>query len=75
MIDEFVVFCAPTGLQKRVYKALLESRGLQKCLYEGDAQSHLKAITLMRKICNAVSLVASKAEKVTHTPFTNSSFR
>ena len=64
MVDEYVVFCAPTGLQQRVYKALLESRGLQRCLYEGDAQSHLKAITLMRKICNAVSLVVSKAEKV-----------
>lgn len=63
-VDEYVVFCAPTGLQQRVYKALLESRGLQRCLYEGDMQSHLKAITLMRKICNAVSLVVAKAEKV-----------
>jgi len=66
MVDEFVVFCAPTGLQQRVYQALLESRGLQRCLYEGDAQSHLKAITLMRKICNAVSLAVSKAEQVPH---------
>src|SRR5271169_721313 len=28
-IDEYVVFCAPTTLQQRVYKALLESQAFQ----------------------------------------------
>ena len=64
-LDEYVVFCAPTILQQRVYKTLLESQGLQSCLYQGDANAHLKAITLMRKICNAVSLVTAKAQQVT----------
>jgi DNA repair and recombination protein RAD54B len=59
-----VVFCAPTTLQKKVYKVLLESPSFQNCLYHGDSNAHLKAITLMRKICNAVSLIRSKAEQV-----------
>ena len=50
--------------RQKVYKALLESPSFQNCLYHGDSNSHLKAITLMRKICNAVSLVISKAEQV-----------
>ena len=67
MVDEYVVFCAPTTLQRRVYKALLESQGLLNCLYHGDINAHLKAITIMRKICNAMTLIKSKAHSVLHT--------
>lgn len=67
--DEYVVFCKPTKLQQCVYKALLESQGIKSCLYEGDANAHLKAITIMRKICNASSLVFSKAENVSRPSF------
>jgi len=63
-IDEYVVFCAPTKLQREVYKTLLGSQGLQNCLYNGDTQLHLKAITLMRKLCNAVSLTTTKLQTV-----------
>jgi DNA repair and recombination protein RAD54B len=64
MIDEYVVFCKPSGLQERAYLALLQSQGLKNCLYQDDMSSHLKAITLMRKLCNGVSLVSSKVESV-----------
>jgi len=64
ILDEYVIFCSPTPLQQRAYRALVGSHGLQNCLYNGDTQSHLKAITLMRKICNAVSLTTSKAHQV-----------
>lgn len=69
MVDEYVVFCAPTTLQRRVYKALLESQGLLNCLYHGDINAHLKAITIMRKICNSITLIKSKVQCVsTHSP-------
>jgi len=58
------VFCSPSSLQKKVYRALLESAAFQKCLYHGDMNAHLKAITVMRKICNSVSLTAAKAQQV-----------
>jgi len=58
------VFCSPSGLQKKVYRALLESAAFQNCLYHGDMNAHLKAITVMRKICNSVSLTATKAQQV-----------
>jgi DNA repair and recombination protein RAD54B len=59
-----VVFCAPTTLQRRVYKALLENQTLWNCLYNGDFKAHLKAITVMRKICNAINLIKSKIHSV-----------
>jgi DNA repair and recombination protein RAD54B len=63
-VDEYVVFCTPTELQQRMYNGLLESQGIKQCLYEGDTSAHLKAISLLRKISNAASLVFSKAENV-----------
>ena len=63
-VDEYVVFCKPSGLQERAYLALLQSQGLKNCLYHDDMNSHLKAITLMRKLCNGVSLVSNKVESV-----------
>ena len=30
-IDEYVVFCAPSSLQQRVYKAVLESSAIRSC--------------------------------------------
>ena len=64
MEDEYVVFCKPSALQERAYMALLQSQGLKNCLYQDDMSSHLKAITLMRKLCNGVSLVSNKVESV-----------
>jgi hypothetical protein len=67
-VDEYVVFCGPTRLQRLVYKALLESQGLFNCLHHGDISVHLKAITIMRKICNAVTLIKSKVHSVLPPP-------
>jgi DNA repair and recombination protein RAD54B len=64
-----VVFCAPTVLQRRVYKALLENQALWNCLYNGDFKAHLKAITVMRKICNAINLIKFKIHSVPPSKF------
>ena len=64
MTDEYVVFCKPSKLQERAYKALLQSQGLRNCFYLDDMSFHLKAITLMRKLCNGVTLVSNKVESV-----------
>lgn len=61
---EYVLFCKPTQAQIQVYKHVLESPVFGTVL--GNSEASLQLITILKKICNAPSLLA-KTEQDTPT--------
>ncbi|BFZ62062.1 helicase [Saitoella coloradoensis] len=59
---EYVVFCRPTAQQVQIYKALLDSPALRRCTEGSDMSAHLQAITALKKVCNAPSLLLDKSK-------------
>lgn len=55
--SEMVLFCKPTPLQVAVYEGLLRSNDVTTALSSTDTSDHLRAITMLKKACNATSLV------------------
>lgn len=56
---EYVVFCKPTQAQVQVYNHVLQSPFCGKVL-GGGTESSLQLITLLKKVCNAPSLLQQK---------------
>ena len=55
---EYVLFCKPTQAQAQVYEHILSSPIFGKVL--GSAEASLQLITLLKKVCNAPSLLLKK---------------
>lgn len=53
---EFVVFCRPSPLQQKLYNLFVTSKDVQRLLRGKDSQP-LKAIGLLRKLCNHPDLL------------------
>lgn len=52
-----VLFCNPLPQQIKLYKDLLESNMIRSCLGSSDTAEHLKAITILKKLCNSPALL------------------
>ncbi|CZT49781.1 probable RDH54 Protein required for mitotic diploid-specific recombination and repair and meiosis [Rhynchosporium secalis] len=57
---EYVVFCKPTQAQAEVYQHIIGSPFFGKAL--GASESSLQLITILKKVCNAPSLLKSKED-------------
>ncbi|KAH8658706.1 SNF2 family N-terminal domain-containing protein [Tricladium varicosporioides] len=60
---EYVLFCNPTQAQVQVYHHVLESPIFGKML--GSSESSLQLITLLKKVCNAPSLLIKQNDDTT----------
>lgn len=54
---ESVIFCKPSAKQIELYKQILESTSLKKCVGSNNMSEHLRAITVLKKLCNSPSLL------------------
>ncbi|KAK0124492.1 helicase [Cadophora gregata] len=61
---EYVVFCKPTQAQAEVYQHIISSPFFGKAL--GGSESSLQLITILKKVCNAPSLLKSKEDAPTN---------
>ncbi|ANB15146.1 DNA-dependent ATPase RDH54 [Sugiyamaella lignohabitans] len=59
---ESVIFCYPTDTQLQMYKQILDSSELKTYLGSNDTSDHLRAISLLKKICNSSSLIQHNAQ-------------
>jgi DNA repair and recombination protein RAD54B len=59
---EYVLFCKPTQAQARVYQHVLESPIFGRVL--GSPEASLQLITILKKVCNAPSLLARQDQVV-----------
>ncbi|ODQ67091.1 hypothetical protein NADFUDRAFT_49534 [Nadsonia fulvescens var. elongata DSM 6958] len=59
---ETVLFCKPTPHQASVYHELVKSKAIRQFLGSNDYSDHLRAITLMKKVCNAPKLLWSDVD-------------
>jgi DNA repair and recombination protein RAD54B len=57
---EYVLFCRPTTAQVNVYRAVLESPAFSNVL--GSTEASLQLITLLKKVCNSPTLLASRKD-------------
>ncbi|KAI9887515.1 MAG: helicase [Watsoniomyces obsoletus] len=57
---EYVVLCRPTRAQINAYEAVIGSSAFNSIL--GSPEASLQLITLLKKVCNAPSLVKSKQD-------------
>ncbi|KAI9783079.1 MAG: helicase [Geoglossum umbratile] len=57
---EYVLFCRPTTAQVNVYRAVLESPAFSNVL--GNTEASLQLITLLKKVCNSPTLLASRKD-------------
>ncbi|TAQ89042.1 hypothetical protein B7494_g2636 [Chlorociboria aeruginascens] len=55
---EYIIFCRPTQAQAQVYQHVLQSPVFNSVL--GSPEASLQLITLLKKVCNALSLLVSK---------------
>ncbi|PVH87000.1 hypothetical protein DL98DRAFT_481008 [Cadophora sp. DSE1049] len=60
---EYVVFCKPTQAQAEIYQHIISSPFFGKAL--GASESSLQLITILKKVCNAPSLLKSKEDAPT----------
>lgn len=60
---EYVLFCKPTEAQAQVYQHVLESPMFGKVL--GSTEASLQLITILKKVCNAPSLLMKKKDEAT----------
>jgi DNA repair and recombination protein RAD54B len=65
--SEYVLFCKPTRAQAQVYQHVLESPAFGKIL-GGNTESALALITVLKKVCNAPSLLVRKGQDVETNP-------
>ena len=63
---EYVLFCKPTQAQAEVYRLVLESPVCKRVL--GSSEASLQLITILKKVCNAPSLLATKDETIPSNP-------
>jgi DNA repair and recombination protein RAD54B len=63
---EYVLFCKPTTAQAQVYHHVLASPFFGKVL--GSSEASLQLITLLKKVCNAPSLLTKKDEATPSNP-------
>jgi DNA repair and recombination protein RAD54B len=63
---EYVLFCKPTQAQAEVYQHILESPVFGGVM--GNSEASLQLITILKKVCNAPSLLARKDEAVPSNP-------
>jgi DNA repair and recombination protein RAD54B len=63
---EYVLFCRPTQVQAEVYQHVLDSPIFGKVL--GSSEASLQLITILKKVCNAPSLLTRKDEMVPSNP-------
>ena len=63
---EYVLFCKPTQAQAEVYQHVLNSPVFGKVL--GSSEASLQLITILKKVCNAPSLLTRKDEAVPSNP-------
>jgi DNA repair and recombination protein RAD54B len=63
---EYVLFCKPTQAQAEVYQHVLDSPVFGKVL--GSSEASLQLITILKKVCNAPSLLSRKDETVPSNP-------
>ncbi|EDN97696.1 hypothetical protein SS1G_12550 [Sclerotinia sclerotiorum 1980 UF-70] len=61
---EYVLFCKPTQAQAEVYQHVLASPVFGRVL--GSSEASLQLITMLKKVCNAPSLLVKKSD--TDTP-------
>lgn len=52
-----VLFCSPTSQQIQIYSALLESNLIKRCMGSADTADTLRAITILKKLCNSPTLI------------------
>lgn len=52
-----VLFCRPTSQQISIYKTFLGSNMIRSCMGSNDPSDHLRAITMLKKLCNSPALV------------------
>ncbi|KAJ5042784.1 uncharacterized protein L3040_004177 [Drepanopeziza brunnea f. sp. 'multigermtubi'] len=57
---EYVVFCKPTQAQAEIYQHIIASPFFGKAL--GTSEASLQLITILKKVCNAPSLLMQKAD-------------
>lgn len=57
---EFVLFCKPTQAQAEVYQHILASPVFGRVL--GSPEASLQLITMLKKVCNAPSLLVKKSD-------------
>lgn len=58
---EYVIFCKPTQAQVQVYQHVLQSPMFSTAL--GNSDASLQLITILKKICNAPSLLANSDQE------------
>jgi DNA repair and recombination protein RAD54B len=58
---EYVLFCKPTQAQVQVYQHVLESPVFGSVL--GNSEASLQLITILKKVCNAPSLLANRNQE------------
>ncbi|WPH03427.1 Hypothetical protein R9X50_00630700 [Acrodontium crateriforme] len=58
---EYVVFCKPTKVQKKVYQAIIGSPAFGAAL--GSSAIILELINILKKVCNSPNLLLKKNEK------------
>lgn len=54
---DMVIFCKAIPKQAELYQKLVDSSSIKKCLGSNDASEHLRAITILKKMCNSPSLL------------------
>ncbi|RDW71267.1 hypothetical protein BP6252_07830 [Coleophoma cylindrospora] len=59
---EYVLFCKPTSAQAQLYQNVLKSPVFGTVL--GSSEASLQLITILKKVCNAPSLLVRKANDV-----------
>jgi DNA repair and recombination protein RAD54B len=62
---EYVLFCRPTDAQIQVYQHVLESPMFGKVL--GSTEASLQLITILKKVCNAPSLLIKRQDQAAPT--------
>jgi DNA repair and recombination protein RAD54B len=63
---EYVLFCKPTQIQAEVYNYVLKSPFFSRVM--GSSEASLQLITILKKVCNAPSLLVRKGESVPSNP-------
>lgn len=54
---DMVIFCKAIPKQAELYQKLVNSSSIKTCLGSNDASEHLRAITVLKKMCNSPSLL------------------
>ncbi|KAK2630268.1 hypothetical protein QTJ16_001088 [Diplocarpon rosae] len=61
---EYVVFCKPTRVQAEIYQHIISSPFFGKAI--GASETSLQLITILKKVCNAPSLLTEKGDAPTN---------